>query len=181
MEFRCAIERIVLELYAVIANPPLELKDAHRLRSFTSIISELARDVGTKRVLRRVFQFNAVYCRDVIGLPFKLAVPDTGKLHRLWQDLSDYCHKQVDASMTWGSDEWMDKSYRLLQDTEVLLVQLIEDERRGWVHPGSLPPEMREEREHFLTNDVSIDTLARRLKLIKPVVEDRLRRSRREA
>src|SRR5690349_17420985 len=81
LELRCAIERLVLELYALIA---LEIESSpEKVRDFGALVALVHQDAGNKRRLWRTLTFNDVYARVVMELPFRIAVPDVGGLHRL--------------------------------------------------------------------------------------------------
>jgi hypothetical protein len=176
LEFRCAIERLVLELYIVIAPEAAAAPD--KLRDFGSLVALVHQDAGNKRRLWRVLTFNEVYARVVIGLPFQMAVPDIGSLHRLWSRLSEYCHRQLVLAQTWDAEAWVRAGYAELHRAETTLWSLVVQQRRGWLDPETMPVEMQQERERFLASSEDAETLERRLRLIKPVVQARLDRER---
>ena len=171
-EFRCAIERYVIELYLMM--DPTAASAPDKFRDFGSLIALVHQDAGNKTKLWRILTFNAVYARDVMGLPFEIAEPKLGKFHEMWSRLSDYCHRQLSVDLTWNSSEWVGTGYAIVLEAEDLLWGVLRTERSGWIQPSSMPIEMQDERLHFISSDDSADALARRLALVKPVVRARL-------
>jgi hypothetical protein len=179
LEFRCAIERFVLELHILVAPKPLDPNQIPR--DFADLVALVHTNTGRKRLLWRTLTFNAVYARTVMGLPFDMAIPDVGVLHRWWQDLSEYCHRQVSPEQTWGYPDWIRKGYELLETVEGRLSEMTDSQQRGWLRPETMPDEFQEERARFLASDDGPDTLERRLALMKPVVAARLAIARKDA
>jgi hypothetical protein len=172
LEYRCAIERAVLELYLLVAPGAADAPD--KLRDFGSLVAQVHQNAGNKRKLWRVLSFNETYARAVMSLPLTMAVPDIGSLHNTWQRLSDYCHRQLDPKETWNSGTWVTAAYSFLAAAEEDLWELIMVQRRGWLHVDTMPPEMRAERSRFVEGSDDVATLERRLRLIMPVVQARL-------
>ena len=77
LEFRCAIERYVLQMYLMM-DPEAE-HAPERFRDFTSLVKIVHAEAGDRRKLWRVLTFNAVYGRVVFGLPFNIAEPRVGR------------------------------------------------------------------------------------------------------
>lgn len=176
LEFRCAIERFVIELLVLIA--PWVAQTPEKLRDFGSVVAMAHQDAGNKHQLWRIFTFNEAYARMVMGIPVTVAVPDIGVLHSWWQKLSDYCHRQLDLENTWDSPQWVAEGYARLEEIERILYASTVEQRSGWLKVETMPIEMREERERFLAGSYSKSSLERRLRLIIPVVQARLTRTR---
>ena len=179
LEFRCAIERFVIELVVLIS--PEVAKTPEKLRDFGSVVAIVHQDAGNKRQLWRILTFNESYARLVMGVPLAVAVPDIGVLHSWWQKLSEYCHRQLDLETTWESPQWVAEGYARLEELEVILYASTVEQRSGWLKVETMPIEMQEERERFLAGSYSKNSLEHRLRLIMPVVEARLERMRRGA
>jgi hypothetical protein len=176
LEYRCALERLVLELYLLIA--PDAASAPEKIRDFGALVSLVHKDAGNKRLLWRTLAFNEVYARVVMGLPFQMAVPDVGRLHRLWSGLSEYCHRQLSPNETWDNPEWVRAGYKEIAAVEEVLWGLVITQQRGWLRPQTMPVEMQEERARFLQSRDDLQVLERRLGIIKPVVQARLDRER---
>lgn len=88
-------------------------------------------------------------------MPKRLSIPDIGKLHKYWQKLSDYCHRQLEPKFTWDSNEWIEKGYELLKEVESYLWKISIEEEYGWVSKSRLIEELQDERTRFI-NDTNI-------------------------
>jgi len=179
-EFRLAIERYVFEVYylvlrdKLISAGDLPDEDLGKIDSFSNLIRLLHENAGNKLRLRRAFIFNRVFARVFTPLLQRLSIPDIGKFHKYWQQLSNYCHRQLQPEITWESEDWIKKGYKLLNEVESYLWEVSVKEGYGWVSKSSLTSNLQEERERFI-NDPKIteEQLELRMKLIKPALEFR--------
>jgi len=177
-EFRLAIERYVFEIYylvlrdKLISGGDLSDEDLKKIDSFSNLIKLLHENIGNKLILRRAFIFNKVFAKVFTPLRKRLSVPDIGRFHKYWQQLSKYCHRQLKPGITWESEEWIKKGYKLLNEVESYLWEISVKEGYGWVSKTSLTSDLQEERERFI-NDLEITEgqLELRMKLIKPVLD----------
>jgi len=178
-EFRCAIERCVIELFALIRDQQFTKNDLKSLERFSSLIQVVLTTEGGKLQLYRKFVFNRVYSQAG-GTPrdIWLSVPDLGVMRRLWTGLSEYCHRQLKPKATWLSmgDEWVNVGYRLLNEVEDYLYEKMSVEKIGWVPVDSLPREVAQARNDFINGRISEADLKTRFELMSPVLESRFRR-----
>ena len=136
-EFRLAIERYVFEIYYLVLRDKLvsagdlPYEDLGKIDSFSSLIKLLHENTGSKLTLRRAFVFNRVFARVFTPLPQRLSIPDIGKFHKHWQQLSNYCHRQLEPEITWKSEDWIKKGYNSLNDVESYLWEISVKERYG--------------------------------------------------
>ncbi len=179
-EFRLAIERYVFEIYYLILRDELisddDLTDENlkKIDNFSSLIKLIHENAGNKLKLYKAFIFNRVFAKIFTPLPKRLSVPDIGKLHKFWQKLSDYCHRQLQPEITWDSDDWIKKGYELLGDVESYLWEISIKEEYGWVSKPSLTPDLQEEREKFIDDrHMTEKQLELRMKLMKPALDYR--------
>ena len=179
-EFRLAIERCVFEIYylvlrdKLISGGDLPDKDLKKIDSFSSLIKLLHENAGNKLRLSRVFIFNRVFAKVFTPFRRRLSVPDIGKFHKYWQQLSNYCHRQLKLGITWESEDWITTGYKLLNEVESYLWEILVKEKYGWVSKPTLTSDLQEERERFI-NDPNITEaqLELRMKLIKPALDFR--------
>lgn len=176
-EFRLAIERYVFEMYYLISkddlifNNDLADEDLRKIDSFSTLIKLLHENAGNKLKLYRSFLFNRVCAKVFTTMSKRLSIPDMGKFHKYWQNLSNYCHRQLKPETTWESNEWIKKGYDLLKVVESYLWEISIKEEYGWVSKETLTPDLQEERERFI-NDPSINEgqLAVRMNLMQPAL-----------
>ena len=180
-EFRCGIERCVIELFALIRDQQFSDDDLKGLERFSSLIQTLLNSQGGKLQLYRKLMFNRIYTQASRAPPeIWLSVPDLGILQRMWTELSEYCHRQLRPKTTWSSmgDEWVAAGYRLLNEVENYLYCIMSTGKIGWVPVESLPPEAAQARQDFLNGRITEADLKTRIELMTPVLENRYRQTR---
>ncbi len=126
-EFRCSIERIVLELFILMQFENITNENIENIKNFKSLVQlvhELAG--GSKRSLAKVLTFNSIVS-EFSGLQLTLSIPDVGKLQNFWHKLSKYCHCQLTPENSWDSDEWVQAGYVLLNQVSLYIKELIID------------------------------------------------------
>ncbi len=176
-EYRLAIERFVFELYYLmkkenlLSKQGLSKKELQRIDSFSSLISIIYENSGNKLKLYRILSFNKAFSQVFTKLHRSLSIPDLGKLHKFWQCLSEYCHRQLEPPETWEDLEWVKKGYDLLNEVENYLWQICISEHFGWLRENSLPKELLDERGKYLCGEITESQLKTRMEIIKPVLE----------
>lgn len=176
-EYRLAIERIAFELYWLMKREHLLPKggfskeELRKIQSFSSLVSKICQDSGSKLKLYRILSFNRVFSQIFTQLPQTLSIPDIGKLQNYWERLSEYCHRQLEPSKTWESSQWIKKGYSRLNEVESYIWQICVSERFGWLQEGSLPNELLKEKDKYMRGELNESQLKRRMELIKPVLE----------
>lgn len=148
-------------------------EELKKTESFSSVLSLICEDQGSKLKLYRVLTFNRAWAQAFTPLRKTLSIPDVGKLRKYWQRLSDYCHRQLESSETWESPEWVCKGYGLLNEVETYIWELCVTNERGWVTVSSLPQELLDERQQYIMGELTESQLKKRLQIIKPVLDQK--------
>ena len=175
-EYRCAIERVILELYIMLHEVEPSVEDVNKIGSVTGLMSktrELA--YGNDRLLYRLLRFNTIMS-EVAGIGIVLSTPSLGKLHGFWSKLSEYCHYQTTPDATWDSADWVERGYSLLNKVDAYLQEILADAYFGSFDASQSPEEVKEVRAAFVVDESLTEEQVRtRLELMKPVLEQRAR------
>lgn len=75
----------------------------------------------------------------------------------------------------YNSPEWVRKGYDLLNEVDRYLNHLLVDHWFGAMREEGMPPEVLDAKHAFVAEEIDEVGLRRRLKLMKPVLESRLR------
>jgi hypothetical protein len=179
IEYRLAIERFVFELYYLINKENLfkgkevDDKQLKRIERYKSLVSVLYEDAGNKEILRRVLLYNKIHFSILVNANFNLSIPDISILDRYWHKLSDICHFQHKPLETWLASNWISEGYNLLKDIEHYIFELVIKNKKGYVQPSTMPLELQELRNQFISGKVNEEQLKVRLNLMKPVIGNR--------
>ena len=170
IDYRCSIERILLELYSLMADLRLSPSDIDSLRSVHDIISAMEDFVeGNRQTVKRFIRFNTIYLTYQIGID--VSEPDVRRLLKFWGSLSVYCHAQKFPQETWASSHWIQDGYGCLKAVLEYLKEITKN--RGFLSKSSLPPEALDLLNKFVANELDEDALKKRLQLMKPIIEAR--------
>ncbi len=176
-EFRCAIERVLIELFVLVKDKMPTKADIHTMNTVSSLRKAIYRACGGKTEFKRFQIFNRLFVQGS-GLPpnVSVAMVDIDYLERLWSKLSDFCHRQLRPHETWKSqgDRWLKKGYQMLNEAERYLWSIMVTSHIGWVQPSELQPEMREALDQFVGGEITQRTLETRLNLMGPIIKKRL-------
>ncbi len=174
VEARNALERFVLEMALLATGGPLsedQVRTAQRRDGAFQLLEQAVNNY------RRHLQFTNL-ALEVGRDPFRVAIPNIGQFRRLRTDLSDYCHFQLDpaATVNHPDRQWFIEGATRVKATLDLLRNL-RSQVNGIIVPKSMPPEVREVFEAFLAEEIDTPTARTRLRLMHPVLEDRLRKA----
>lgn len=173
-EYRCGIERLAFELlYLLRDQKPLQ-SDLERARRFSELVNLIYEIEGNKKLLYKKMLFNQLLVHSD-DTPFELSIPDLDKLKGFWSDLSEYCHGHFTPGISWKSPEWIKKGYKLLNEVENYLRDIVVTHKQGWYNPLSLQPEILEMRNEFLEDKLTEEQVKIRLNLINPILARRMR------
>jgi hypothetical protein len=177
-EFRCAIERTLMELYLVMKNQEYSPADLKALQSFSGLRTAILSFAGGKRRLERMLLFNRLFCQ-ASGAPKNvwLSIIDVSLAERYWSKLSEYCHRQLEPKATWHSmgNTWLLEGYKLLNDVEKFLWDIMVTSHIGWVQPSTMQPEVREIYQKFVSCQLTRYEVETRFHLMKPILARRAR------
>lgn len=170
LEYRCAIERILLELYDLMADLGLTPSDIDSLRKVHDIISAMEKLVeGNRQTVKRFIRFNTIYSTYQIGID--VSETDVRRLLKFLGSLSVYCHAQKIPQETWNSTQWIQDGYSCLEGVLEYLKEITKN--RGFLSKSSLPPEALDLLNKFVANELDEEALKKRLQLMKPIIEAR--------
>ncbi len=174
-EYRCAIERVVFELYGIMHNELPGDEISNQIGSFSGLVKQV-HDLagGNKKKLYRVLKFNSIVS-EFMCLHKTMSVPDVGKLQEFWSKASNYCHQQIIPNETWKSPEWVRKGYKLLDRVDRYLQEILFDHLFGAMSEKKMPAEVIDAKKAFVTEEIDEAGLRNRLKLMEPVLELRFR------
>ncbi|MFC1481078.1 hypothetical protein ACFL6E_02400 [Candidatus Neomarinimicrobiota bacterium] len=183
-EYRCAIERIILELYDLMKELNIATEEFSSLKNISDIIKKIRQlEGGSHDAAARAIRFNAVYFKEMIaemaekaGISKEMAEPDLRKLSKLWGHLSEYCHGQMLPAETWNSPEWVKKGYALLDEALEYLRALKIEKHFGYMGESSLPTEALDLKKKFIDEEINESALITRLRIMKPIIEARGRK-----
>jgi hypothetical protein len=172
-EYRCAIERAVLELYTIMHDELPEAEEVSPIGNFSNLIKKVNQlGGGNRKLLYRVLKFNSILS-EFAGLEKTLSVPDVGKLHGYWAKLSEYCHRQILPDVTLNSLAWVQKGYELLEEVDRYLKHLLIDHLFGAMPESGMPHEVLQAKRDYVAEKIDEVQLRLRLKLMEPVLERR--------
>ncbi|MEW6145734.1 MAG: hypothetical protein AB1598_12015 [Thermodesulfobacteriota bacterium] len=178
-EFRLAMERSLLELFYLMSDR--KLSDEELNYDFGQVLKSIykflgGRKVGKKRLMRWM-EFNLLYQKLLgtkLGYPKKkVAIIDVEKVNKFWCSLSKYCHRQLLPESTWNDKKWILGGYKLLNQVETYIWEIMVNSSLGWLDPNSLPPEIQAVVEDFIIERIDIKILEGRLQLMIPVLMQR--------
>jgi hypothetical protein len=174
LEARNALERFVLEMSLMATGGHLseaQTRTAQRRDGAFQLLDQAMSNY------RRHLQFTNLTL-EVGGDPFRVATPNVGRFRRLRTDLSDYCHFQLDPAATVNHPQhsWFIEGTTRVQAALDMLRNL-RSQVNGVIQPDSMQAEVREVFQAFVAGQIDTPTARLRLRLIQPVLEERLRRA----
>ncbi len=123
-ELRCAIERTLFEFLWLTQSQKLTEKDFNIANRVSTLVKETLKRQGGLTALERKLRFARAFAQG-IGMPPTdwPAVVDLKKLEKMWNALSEYCHRQLEPKKTWEAmgDHWVRNGYALLKEVESYL------------------------------------------------------------
>jgi len=176
-EFRIAMERCLLELLYLIKNK--SLSDKELKYDIAQIKKALYKSQGPantgKNKLTRRMNFNSIYQKNVgsqMGWPKNpIAIVDVDKVVRFWNNLSKYCHRQLNAENTWGNPSWVNNGYELLNEIEIYIWEIMVNKSVGWLEPDSLPSEIQKLASDYVEEKIDETSLDIRLRIMLPTLQ----------
>ena len=177
-EFRCSIERALIELFVLIRDKKVSKSDLKAMSSFGKLQKTIVKTFGGQTRFQRTMTFNKLYA-VAGGIPL-FSVLDITILERFWLKLSEYCHRQLKPDETWESmgDQWLRKGYELLNEVETYLWSVLVTAKVGWVQPRTMEPEMLKAQEDFVDGRIDQATLETRFTIMGPIIAARVQDKR---
>lgn len=174
LEARNALERFVIEMSLLATGGHLsevQIRTAQRRDGAFQLLDQAMSNY------RRHLQFTNLTL-EVGGDPFRVAIPNVGQFRRLRTDLSDYCHFQLDPAVTVNHPQrtWFIVGTTRVQEA-LAMVRNLRSQINGVIQPDSMQAEAREVFQAFVAGEIDTPTARLRLRLMHPVLEERLRRA----
>jgi hypothetical protein len=122
---------------------------------------------------RRHIEFQNI-CMEVSRNPVRFPVPDIRRCKRLRTDLNPYCHCQLDPEMTVRNNTgaWFVSGVASVQETCDLLEPLL-NEPQGVLAPNTMPAEVRDVFDAYLSGSIDPSSARIRLEIMRPVLDQR--------
>lgn len=171
-EYRCSIERIIIELYSLIKDLNLTDEEISTLKDTATVVKKILQVAGgSHEMIARALRFNAVFTEemiaDIVGLKKPMAEPDLRRLLKLWGKLSEYCHRQLIPDDSWDSPEWIVNGYRQLEEARVYLFEIKVESHFGYMVESSMKPEAQDLKRKFIDEAIDEAGLRESLRRIK--------------
>jgi hypothetical protein len=176
-EYRCSIERIMIELFVLVRNKKITAKDFRAMNSISGVRKAIYSECGGKKEFQRRQTFNRIYSQG--NFPTSalwIAEVDIELLEKQWSKLSEYCHRQLKPYETWKSmgNQWLKNGYKLLNEVENYLWSIMVDSHVGWVQAATMQPEMLDAMNQFVSGSISQSTLESRMSIMGPIIKKRV-------
>lgn len=172
LEARNALERLVFEMSVLATGGKFtsdQLSTAQKKDGLFKLLDEALNNY------RRHIEFQNI-CMELMKTPLRFPVPDIRRCKRLRTDLSSYCHCQLDPNVTVNdpSGHWFEAGIDIVRQTCDFLDPLL-TAPFGVMHPGTMPAEVREIFDTYISGDININTVRTRLDIMLPVLDQRIR------
>jgi len=174
LEARNALERFVLEMSLLATGGQLseaQIRTAQHRDGAFQLLDQAMNNY------RRHLEFTNLTL-EVGGDPFRVAIPNVGQFRRLRTALSDYCHFQLDPAATVNHPQhsWFIAGTTRVQEALDMLRNL-RSQVNGVIQPDSMHAEVREVFQAFVAGQIDTAAARLRLRLMQPVLKERLRRA----
>jgi hypothetical protein len=174
LELRSAIERYIFELLVLLKKGILSPDEQERCRSIKGVF-DLMRE--TDQYYRQTVEFTKLIASVTPGLP-ELTIVDTAYLRRKWQDLSNYCHKQLDPSESFESPEreFQNQGFELINEILAKFNDWKFESVCGIILPDSMPSETKDVYDKFVAGEINGNQARRMLDVMLPILNARLKK-----
>jgi len=174
IDLRIAIERYIFELLDLLKSGNFSEAEKRKCRSINGVFA-LMRETDPN--YRKTAEFTLIIASITPEFP-EISIVDTGYLRRKWEDLSEYCHKQIDPSESFESPnrEWQIKGFELIDEIIAKFKEWKFESNMGICLPETMGEETKYIYEKFLKNDISSSQAKRMLQIIDPIMRRRFAR-----
>ena len=153
LEARNAIEQIWFEILSLVHEGEMTVDYFLKCRKTSD--GFLAAIQRAEPRYRKIFTFTKLALEIDTTAQFRGIVWDLRILKRQWHDLSDYCHTQGAASPTLDSKEWVDKGYRLIDETHEYFRKQMTGGATALLKPSAMTPSARAVWERYEQGELS--------------------------
>lgn len=179
LEFRLCIERLVFEIYIMLAtsNMITNAFNEDELRridnSFISMTHVITENSGNRKNFRNYFIFCKHHAIRLTNFRVNPSIPDLNTLESKWRDLSKYLHYTQNPENTWANPDWIKRGYEILYEVESYIYNLMFKNAVVTVQVDTMPEELKELLYKFLNEQIDENQLMRMMDIMKPVLAKR--------
>ncbi len=178
VDLRIAIERYILELLILLKydGNNTDIFTSQEMRRIRSIKGIFAIMQETDPFYRKTARFTQLICEITPELP-TISIIDTAYLRRKWEELSNYCHKQLDPSNTFESNnrEFQKKGFALIREVVDKFWDWGRGRATGIISRSSMEKETLNIYNRFIRDEINEEQVRISLKIIEPVLKQRFR------
>lgn len=173
VDLRIAIERYILEFLILLKSGKFTEAEISRCRSINGIFS-LMRE--TDLFYRKTAEFTLLIASITPEIP-EITIVDTSYLRRKWEELSEYCHKQLEPSDSYGSNnrEWQSKGFQLIDEIISRFREWKIQSNVAILLPDTMDEETRYIYDRFANDEITSSQAKKMLEIIDPIMRRRFR------
>jgi hypothetical protein len=175
LDMRCAIERYIFEFLVLLKKGNLTQEDEIRCRSINGIFDLMRK---TDQFYRKTAEFTNLIASASTIFP-EIIIVDFSYLHKKWQELSEYCHKQLRPQESFVSSNraFQKKGFEILKEVLSRFMDWKFESVCGVILPETMPDEVKFIYNKYVNNEIKQDQVKRMLTLIEPILIDRFNNS----
>lgn len=173
LDLRIAIERYLLEFLLLLNDLHFSAEDREKCRSINGLFA-LMKDTDPE--YRLTAEFTKIIASVTPEIP-EITIIETGYLRRKWEELSEYCHKQLEPNESFSSTDkkFQQKGFRLIQEIVDKFREWNRQSVFGLALPQHMDPDTKNIYDKFVKKEIDADQAQRMLKIIDPVLRARYR------
>lgn len=179
VDLRIAIERYLLELLVLLRMNGTDgeiftPQEKRRIRSMKGIFALMQE---TDPFYRKTFRFTQLLCEFTPELP-PLSIIDTAYLRRKWEELSNYCHKQLDPADTFTSQdqEFQRNGFALIREVLDRFWNWGQGRATGIISKSSMDEETLGVYNRFINDEIDENQVRISLRIMEPILRQRFSR-----
>lgn len=167
LEARNAIEQLWFEILMVIYSGSIEFdlfeKCRRRRDGFLAQIND------AEPQYRKLSRFTHLVMNQERRAPVRAIAWDLGRLKKLWQKLSNYCHAQAHSEATIDDEKWIASGFSLVHATYDYFEASMTGGATALLKPKNMKHNAYLIWEDFRDDKISEDQVKIRLKLTQPL------------
>ena len=173
IELRSAIERYLCELLLLLRSGQVTKENEKQCRKIGGVFELIKAE---DPLYRKTIAFTNIIASTLPALS-KVEMVDTSRMHHFWNELSDFCHKQLDPDQTFGSEhrEFQKKGFALLND---VLSYFSSSAVKGVgmiMLRSTMEPEVQRIYDDFAQDKITASDAGGMLRIAAPVLANRRR------
>jgi hypothetical protein len=171
-ELRIAIERYIFELLYLLKGERLPPDDEQRCRSIKGLFTVMKE---TDPFYRKTIEFTKMVASMQSYDGPEIKVADTKYLRQKWQQLSEYCHRQLHPNETFASlnRSFQKRGFSLVREVFSRFCEWKPGNASGAICRASMPEEVEDVYNKFVAEEIDEGQARRMLLIMEPVLRDR--------